>query len=161
MGNEYDAIADTDAEDVQKDPETHDFARIGCFADKPSRAISGRVTRYPPNEAVKKCFERARREGNEYFSVQYNTQCFTSRNAGATYAKYGAANGCKNGRGGAWKNTVYHVISSFARIGCFADKPSRAISGRVTRYPPNVAVKKCFERARREGNEYFSVQYNT
>jgi len=73
--------------------EKRDYVQIGCFADKALRAISGHMTNYAPHEAVEKCFERARREGNEYFSVQYNTQCFTSRHAGATYAKYGAANG--------------------------------------------------------------------
>jgi len=89
--------------------EKHHFVHIGCFADRSPRAICGTVTNYAAHEAIEKCFERARREGNEYFSVQYKTRCFTSRSAGDTYNKYGAASGCENGRGGMWKNSVYRI----------------------------------------------------
>ena len=42
--------------------------------------------------------------------MQYNTQCFTSNDAGVTYRKYGESNGCRNGRGGTWAMNVYKII---------------------------------------------------
>ena len=83
------------------------FTHLGCFRDRPRRAIAGRIYWFRPHEAIQKCFELAKRLGNTVFSVQYNSQCFTHATAENTYARYGRATGCRNGRGGGWRNDVY------------------------------------------------------
>jgi C-type mannose receptor len=55
------------------------------------------------------CAQKAKRLGYRCFAVQYNSQCFTSRNACSTYARYGRTSGCRNGRGGTWRQNVYRV----------------------------------------------------
>ena len=85
------------------------FTKVGCFKDTSSRAISGGKVIFPANSVIQKCFERAKEAGNEYFGVQYNVECFTSKDAGSTYNKYGKGSGCKNGRGGGWLMTVYRI----------------------------------------------------
>lgn len=85
---------------------------LGCFNDNLlSRAISGQMTEYNPNEAVKKCYERAKKIKATIFAVQFDKQCFTSENADSTYNKYGKAllGGCANGRGGFILNDVYEI----------------------------------------------------
>ena len=64
----------------------------------------------PAITSLRKCYERAVKEGNTHFSVQYGTECYTDRNAGSTYAKYGKTTGCKNGRGESWIMNVYEVV---------------------------------------------------
>merc|ERR1712013_689023 len=96
------------------------YTNLGCFKDHSSRAIAGGFVRYAPSTAIYQCYQKALRLGNQYFAVQYNTECFTHRDAGRTYAKYGRANGCRNGRGGGWKMNVYRIngpVSSPVR-GC-------------------------------------------
>merc|ERR1712013_890455 len=85
------------------------YTNLGCFKDHSSRAIAGGFVRYAPSTAIYQCYQKALRLGNKYFAVQYNTECFTHRDAGRTYAKYGRANGCRNGRGGGWKMNVYRI----------------------------------------------------
>ena len=83
------------------------YTRIGCYKDNLIRAISGVMTTYTPKRAIEKCAKRAKKEKNKFFAVQAGTQCFTSSNAGKTYAKYGKSRGCSNGRGGTWAMDVY------------------------------------------------------
>ena len=44
--------------------------------------------------------------------IQFNTECFTHRDAVRTYNRYGKGSGCKNGRGGPWRNNVYEVVKT-------------------------------------------------
>ena len=89
------------------------FKSLGCFIDQSSsRAISGKSVDYDPAEAIEKCYEKAKKEGNTHFAVQFNVQCFTSNDAGDTYDKHGAGDGCSNGRGGAARNSVYQIIGN-------------------------------------------------
>ena len=50
--------------------------------------------------------------GNQYFSTQYQKQCFTHANAKNTYNKYGPSTKCQNGKGGVWANDVYRIRCS-------------------------------------------------
>ena len=99
-----------------------EYTLVGCFRDKPVRAISGGYKRYA--DPIKTCYLRAKAAGNEYFAIQDRSACFTSSNAGKTYAKYGAITGCVNGKGGAWRNDVYR-LKNFKQVpkskfGCIA-----------------------------------------
>ena len=90
------------------------YVEIGCFRDSFISAISGGFKFYFQSSVVRSCYERAKQRGNSYFAVQHSYwlfyKCFTSRDAGKTYHKYGATSGCRYGRGGSWKNTVYWVM---------------------------------------------------
>ena len=57
--------------------------------------------------AVPRCAILTKKKGFQTFGVQYGGQCFSASNAQHTFAKYGPAKNCKNGRGGAWANNVY------------------------------------------------------
>jgi hypothetical protein len=85
------------------------FLEVGCFKDEEDRAISGQTTEHSGPELIQKCFERAKQLGNTHFGVQDSRECFTSSNAGDTYAKYGSTTGCRNGLGGVWKLSVYKI----------------------------------------------------
>jgi len=86
-----------------------DYVHLGCFRDSPQRAISGGFQVFHHTQVVRKCYEKAKQNGNKYFAVQYNHECFTSRDAGKTYHKYGRTSGCRNGRGGGWMQDVYKL----------------------------------------------------
>jgi len=132
--------------------------KIGCFVDKSKRAISGGYVTFPRNIVVQKCHDKAKRAGNSYFAVQNGVECFTSPDAGITYDKYGISSGCTHGRGGHWRMTVYLIPSRDEVMGCFVDKPKRAISGGFVTFAPDVVIHKCRERARRAANSYFAIQ---
>ena len=83
---------------------------VGCFIDKQPYAISGGYKRY--SDPINTCYSKAKAAGNEYFSIQDSTSCFTSSDAGKTYCKYGAGTGCVNGRGGPWRNDIYRLTGN-------------------------------------------------
>ena len=64
---------------------------------------------YAKTNIIQTCYERAKTAGYKCFGVQSNTQCVTGANACDTYDKYGAATGCKNGRGASWKSDIYRI----------------------------------------------------
>lgn len=103
-----------------RDPETESrsgpYTHMGCFKDSGHRAISGGFTNFPEHEAIQKCYEKALAAGNGYFGVQNNRECFTSRDAGDTYDKHGKSDGCKNGRGGGWRMSVYRINNNLTVI---------------------------------------------
>ena len=93
------------------------YLEIGCFLDRRSSAISGGWLNYPWWTVVRSCYNTAKQRGNSYFAVQSGFlwfhrfhKCFTGRDAGKTYHKYGATSGCRNGRGASSKNTVYWIM---------------------------------------------------
>ena len=59
---------------------------------------------------IDKCYQRAIQLGNQYFAVQNRVECFTSKDAGRTYAKYGRSGKCKDLRGGGWAQNVYEIL---------------------------------------------------
>ena len=95
------------------------YEMVGCFCDNycgnhldrsTTRAISGSITFYhPPLPVVVKCFEKSIAAGYSYFAVQNRNECFTSKNAGSTYDMFGETSGCRDGRGGKWRNSVYRI----------------------------------------------------
>jgi len=93
------------------------YVHVGCYKDHSNRAISGGFVRYDTSVVLRKCLEKAKQNGNEYFAVQYNVECFTSPDAGDTYDKYGRTTGCKLGRGGSWMMDVYRIPDIASRLG--------------------------------------------
>ena len=89
-----DGNADRDGEEILNEK----FKEMGCFKDGEPRAIGGTAITFDPKEAIKKCYEKAGEQGNEYFALQNDNECFTHADAGGTYMKYGPANDCKDGR---------------------------------------------------------------
>merc|ERR1711977_161948 len=78
------------------------------------RAIGGAYQVFPAATVVKQCAAKAAKLGHQIMAVQANVYCFTDKastikNRKSTYARYGRSSGCKNGRGGGWKNDVYQV----------------------------------------------------
>ena len=61
--------------------------------------------------AIEKCLQAAVAKGFKWFGVQDGGQCFSSKDAGTRYTKYGKADNCKDGKGGAWANNVYLINS--------------------------------------------------
>ena len=88
------------------------YESVGCYKDQLSpRAIDGNITFYKnPSKVVHKCYMRATLEGNSHFGVAYGSECYTSRHAGTTYHRYGEGSGCRDGRGGSWRISVYRVF---------------------------------------------------
>ena len=94
-----------------------DYSHIGCFKDKPTRAISSveGLNRHLDGlyglrkEPIEKCAEATFDRNYKDFGVQNGGECHTARDAHLTYDKYGKSNVCKNGEGGSWANDVYHV----------------------------------------------------
>ena len=79
---------------------------LGCWRDKPRRAIGGGI-RF--RGSIERCEIFARRHRWKVFAVQAGGECFTAGNAHATYRKYGRAGNCRNGKGGGWAQNVYTV----------------------------------------------------
>ena len=95
-------------------PSVPPYHRVGCFLDKPRRAIphSGKNFHYgTAAERINLCASLAARRGHDTFGVQYGGQCFTGPHARKTYRKYGhAKRGCRrDGLGGTWRNHVYFI----------------------------------------------------
>ena len=85
-----------------------EYTPVGCYADRRIRAIPVRYLNYR-RDPIRSCYKYAKTRGYQYFAVQYGIQCFSTRNAGNTYKKYGHSRGCRNGRGGTWANDVYKI----------------------------------------------------
>ena len=78
-------------------------------------AISEKIDYYPGSPETfdtQECSKRVHEKGYEYFAVQDGNTCWSSADAGETYDLYGKANGCTNGRGGPWMNSVYIIIDN-------------------------------------------------
>lgn len=82
---------------------------MGCWKDKPDRAISGGVRL---TGSVDQCAKYAHTNGFNVFAVQYGGQCFTSPLAGITFKRHGVSAVCRDGKGGFWANNVYRISNS-------------------------------------------------
>ena len=95
------------------------YKNIGCFKDNGKRAIApldGSIALLRGNyrarkDSITKCAAVAALKGNSVFGVQHGGWCASSATGHRTYAKYGRAKNCKNGKGGAWANDVYKMKS--------------------------------------------------
>lgn len=96
-----------------------DYVGVGCFLDKPDRAIptledidsilDGSVFSYKSRQnAIVKCAVAARKRGFPAFALQDGGWCAASATALETFYKYGKSSDCKNdGKGGPFANNVY------------------------------------------------------
>ena len=60
--------------------------------------------------------------GYEYFAVQNEVQCWTSKDIANTYSKYGKSDNCAGGVGKEMANFVYRIQASYSYpTGCDDD----------------------------------------
>ena len=59
--------------------------------------------------AIIRCFKLATKKGMRVFAVQDGGWCAASKSM-TDYKKYGKSDRCKDGKGGAWANSVYRII---------------------------------------------------
>ena len=84
----------------------------GCFRDKPRRAMGILLGNLRGRrDAIMRCFLLASRRGYRAFGVQHGGECWSGPLARRTFSKYGRSNRCRNGKGGAWANNVYIIIT--------------------------------------------------
>jgi hypothetical protein len=93
------------------------YEKIGCFRDKPERAIltaEGTDIRLDGEykkrqDPINKCFQVAKSKGHKIFAIQDGGWCASTADLGS-YNKYGNANECADGKGGPWANDVYKIL---------------------------------------------------
>lgn len=145
------------------------YRYMGCWRDKSRRAVptiegtdnvnlGGRY--WKRGGAIQKCYQATKARGYRYFAVQNGGWCATSLIAGTTYNKYGTSKACKrDGEGGPWANAVYEINDlEYTPVGCYRDKPKRAIPVRYLNYRRDP-IWKCYQYAKKRGFQYFAVQY--
>ena len=95
-----------------------EYRSVGCYADKPHRAIPTLEGVDPiaaedfrvRTRSIEKCALAARKRGFTMFAVQYGGECMTSATAEQTFNRYGESNQCNaSGKGGSWANNVYII----------------------------------------------------
>lgn len=91
---------------------------IGCFLDKPERAIPTLEGSTPDltgnyrlrTNPIDKCRAAAQAKGYSVFAVQDAGYCSSGPNAATTYNMYGPATNCNaEGTGGGYANAVYRI----------------------------------------------------
>ena len=93
---------------------TVNYFRLGCFKDKPSRAMPKVLgTWRGDSKAVQKCALAAEKAGYSVFGVQHGGECWSGPQAHVTYKKYGTSTKCVNGKGGNWAQDVYAIVSKW------------------------------------------------
>lgn len=92
---------------------------IGCFVDRPSRALPelvknfrGQIDWYRLGDTVAKCANEVQNKGYKVLGVQYYGECWSGSNDVAQYDKYGNASpeSCWQGVGKHWTNYVYKIV---------------------------------------------------
>jgi hypothetical protein len=97
------------------------FTSAGCWKDTGDRAVppiewespildfpAGNGNYKARTDAINKCYRAALSKGAKVFAVQDGGWCAASTDPSA-YMKYGQANNCSAGKGGAWANNVYRI----------------------------------------------------
>lgn len=95
------------------------FELIGCFRDDHIAGSAMQVAEGSDPvldgnnyqlrvDAIQKCFTAAKNKGHRIFALQHSGWCGTAPND-TTYARYGPANACVNGKGGPNANDVYRI----------------------------------------------------
>ena len=87
------------------------YRHVGCFVDKPQRAIPYSGKTFSGSNAIPQCAAIAASKCNLAFGVQYGGECFTGPRAHLTYDVYGKArdSDCRDGLGGSWRNNIYFL----------------------------------------------------
>ena len=95
---------------------TSEYASVGCFQDRPSRAIlplEGKVSildgPYKSREnAIAKCAVAAMSKKYKVFALQNGGWCASGPLAPKRFAMYGKSTACgDDGEGGRWANQIY------------------------------------------------------
>lgn len=96
-------------------PEKFKYTSLGCWIDKPDRAINPSLPDYNPLQriSINKCAEKTAQSGFSIFGLQNGGRCYSSKDADKTFKKYGNALNCVNGTGGNWANNVYKLTSVY------------------------------------------------
>ena len=75
-----------------------------------------------PKATILYCSTLARDMGYEYFAVQNEVQCWTSKDIANRYSKYGKSDNCAGGVGKEMANFVYRIQASYSYpTGCDDD----------------------------------------
>ena len=92
----------------------------GCFVEKSKNEILLRdkyasfYSNKDPKATVVYCSSLARDMGYEYFAVQNEVECWTSKDIAKTYNKYGKSTNCVDGVGKKLANFVYRLQPSYS-----------------------------------------------
>ncbi|KAL9963373.1 hypothetical protein ACROYT_G026883 [Oculina patagonica] len=104
------------------------YVAQGCFVEKVKKEklltdkYASFYSKSDPKVAVVYCSTLARDMGYEYFAVQNEVECWTSKNIAKTYNKYGKSENCVNGVGKKLANFVYRLQPSYSYpTGCDND----------------------------------------
>lgn len=85
------------------------YHHIGCYSDGIFRALP-KFLDYVTT--VRQCYELAGARGYTVFATQYGRECWSGKNAAATYKKHDKTNKCRNGMGARWANDVYAIAGN-------------------------------------------------
>lgn len=143
LGNNLgdDEVCGLDGKNVKVNEYNSESKYMGCFTDKPDRALS---TQLPGEYSFSDCKSEAKKANAKYFALQDTTsfngkkaQCFLG-NSG--YDKYGINENCVSmstgqSGGGAWANAVYQTQ--------FKNKSANSVGyineeGILRKYPENI-----------------------
>ena len=93
------------------------YTQLGCWADQSIRAVPFIDVSDPQltddyksrSDAIKKCFEVAKKRKMLIFAIQDGGQCFADDRLDG-YQKYGESTKCIDGKGGLLANDVYRIL---------------------------------------------------
>lgn len=104
------------------------FVAQGCFVEKTKREkllidkYASFNSNSGPKATVEYCSTLARDMGFDYFAVQNEVECWTSKDIAKTYHKYGKSDKCVDGVGKELANFVYRLQPSYSYpTGCDND----------------------------------------
>ncbi|PFX24446.1 Neurogenic locus Notch protein [Stylophora pistillata] len=121
-------IGSKTAVDVYTFVQAPKFVPQGCFVEKEKteKLLTDNYASFSsnsdPKATVAYCSTLARDMGYEYFAVQNEVQCWTSKDIANTFNKYGKSDNCVGGVGKEMANFVYRIEASYSYpTGCDGD----------------------------------------
>ncbi|KXJ17026.1 uncharacterized protein LOC110234700 [Exaiptasia diaphana] len=100
--------------------QTPGYVFIGCFYDSNRRPLNklvknlrGHIDWKALKKTVDSCATQIKKEGYEYFGVQFYGECWSGKDAATSFAKVGPAplSKCGRGVGTSWVNAVYRLVN--------------------------------------------------
>jgi len=128
------------------------YHHVGCFKDKGNRAMP--FIRSYLIDPIRKCAERAKKDGFTTFGLQNGHECYGGPEASNTYNKYGRSKECSNGVGGSWTTDVYQW-KDYIHVGCYKGNGLTENLGTISK--GNV-VTKCAALARKDHYAVFAIR---
>lgn len=141
---------------------------MGCYADKPQRALP--VLLQQANATRESCVAAARARGLRYAGLQYKGQCFGGNTAQYTKDANDALCNTKCSAntlqtcGGEWRNSVWATGAAqlppppkSSEVGCYADAPNRMLP--VMLLSSGATPATCIAAARSAGLAYAGTQF--